>query len=133
MNRQNPFLEISPFRIDGGERVGRLPADVNPEILRENFRAQIPLKAIRARCLDCCCGDNSEVRKCVAVACPGWPFRMGTNPFRKKARLSETERRRRTERLKAIRNPEQKNAPAGVGPSSAGAVSIPDSDERKLT
>ena len=34
--------------------------------------------------LDCCCSVASEVRKCTAVACPSWPFRMGVNPFREK-------------------------------------------------
>ena len=40
-----------------------------------------PLKAIRARCMDCCGGSRSEVRKCVALDCASWPFRMGKNPF----------------------------------------------------
>lgn len=34
-------------------------------------------KAIRLKCLDCCCGQPSEVRKCPAVDCPLWRFRMG--------------------------------------------------------
>ena len=40
--------------------------------------------ALRARCLDYCCGQASEVRKCVSVECPSWSFRMGVNPFRQK-------------------------------------------------
>ena len=40
-----------------------------------------PLKAIRARCMDCCGGSRSEVRKCVALDYANWPFRMGKNPF----------------------------------------------------
>ncbi len=95
MSEQNPLLEISPFQIDNGELVGRLPAEVPSEILSRRFSAQNPVKAIRARCLDCCCGDSSEVRKCVATDCPSWPFRMGTNPFRKKPVLSKAERQRR--------------------------------------
>ena len=38
-------------------------------------------KAIRAKCLDCCCGSPSEVARCHIVKCPLWPFRFGTNPF----------------------------------------------------
>lgn len=34
-------------------------------------------KAIRLKCLDCCCGQAAEVRKCPSVDCPLWRFRMG--------------------------------------------------------
>ena len=34
-------------------------------------------KAIRLKCLDCCCGQSAEVRKCPAVECPLWRYRMG--------------------------------------------------------
>lgn len=34
-------------------------------------------KAIRAKCIDCMGSDKSEVRKCTAVKCPLFPFRMG--------------------------------------------------------
>lgn len=34
-------------------------------------------KAIRAKCLDCCCGQQGEVRRCTAVNCPLWRFRLG--------------------------------------------------------
>jgi hypothetical protein len=95
VSEQNKLLEISPFKIDNGELVGRAPTDVPLEDLREKFSAQNPLKALRARCLDCCVGDASEVRKCVAIDCPSWAFRMGKNPFRKKMVLSEEERQRR--------------------------------------
>lgn len=36
-----------------------------------------PLKAIRAKCLDCCCGQTKEVRECTLKTCPLWPFRSG--------------------------------------------------------
>ena len=39
-----------------------------------------PRKAIRAKCLDCCCGHPSEVRICTAVKCPLYPYRMGKRP-----------------------------------------------------
>jgi hypothetical protein len=35
-------------------------------------------KAIRAKCLDCCCGNSAEVRKCTLTNCPLWIYRMGT-------------------------------------------------------
>lgn len=40
-----------------------------------------PMKAIREKCLDCCCGSADEVRKCEATDCPLWPFRSGRHPY----------------------------------------------------
>lgn len=34
-------------------------------------------KAIRIKCIDCCCGNMAEVRKCPASNCPLWRYRMG--------------------------------------------------------
>lgn len=34
-------------------------------------------KAIRMKCLDCCCDNMAEVRKCPATNCPLWRYRMG--------------------------------------------------------
>ena len=39
-----------------------------------------PVKAIRAKCLDCCCGHPSEVRLCTTEKCPLHPYRMGKRP-----------------------------------------------------
>lgn len=39
-----------------------------------------PLKAIRAKCLDCCCGQAKGVRLCTCQNCSLFPFRMGKNP-----------------------------------------------------
>ncbi len=39
------------------------------------------LKVIRAKCLDCSCGQAVEVARCTATGCPLWPYRMGSNPF----------------------------------------------------
>jgi len=93
------FLEISPFGTDDGELIGKHPREVPLEILSLKFRAQNPLKALREKCLDCCCGNAAEVRKCVTFDCPLWPYRMGTNPFRKKRELSPAQKRERAERL----------------------------------
>lgn len=45
-----------------------------------------PLKAIRANCLECCCGSAKEVRGCHIERCPLWPYRLGKNPNRAKTR-----------------------------------------------
>lgn len=35
------------------------------------------MKACREKCLDCCCGQEVEVRKCTSNDCPLYNFRMG--------------------------------------------------------
>lgn len=39
-----------------------------------------PIKAIRAKCLDCCCQQMAEVRRCPSTDCPLWEYRMGHRP-----------------------------------------------------
>jgi len=39
-----------------------------------------PLKAIRAKCLDCSAGQPSEVRKCSMEDCSLFFYRFGRNP-----------------------------------------------------
>lgn len=34
-------------------------------------------KAIRLKCLDCCCYQSAEVRQCPSTECPLWRYRMG--------------------------------------------------------
>ena len=42
-----------------------------------------PMKAIRAKCLDCVCESAQEVRLCPSTGCHLYPYRMGHNPNRK--------------------------------------------------
>lgn len=42
-----------------------------------------PIRAIRAKCLDCMCGSAQEVRLCPVTDCSLYPYRMGHNPARK--------------------------------------------------
>jgi hypothetical protein len=83
---REPFLEVSPYKADGGQKVGKLPGSIEVDQLRALGHPESPIRAIRSKCLDCCCGVASEVRKCVAVTCSLWPFRMGANPFHGKKR-----------------------------------------------
>jgi hypothetical protein len=63
--------------------VGRDPRRMTPaELSAMGIDRITPMRAIRAKCLDCCAGHYSEVRRCVAVACPNWPLRTGRNPWR---------------------------------------------------
>lgn len=68
--------------IVGKETIGRDPRTMRlDEIEALGHKRMSPLKAIRLRCLDCCNEQPSEVRKCTAVTCPLWPFRMSKNPW----------------------------------------------------
>ena len=50
-----------------------------------------PVKIIRLKCLDCCCGSSKEVSLCPSKDCPSWPWRFGKNPYRVKKEYSEVE------------------------------------------
>jgi hypothetical protein len=39
-----------------------------------------PIKAIRAKCIDCTNGQNVEIRECPITGCPLWEYRMGHRP-----------------------------------------------------
>jgi hypothetical protein len=90
---------------DDGELVARDPRDMSVVELGElGHKRMSPLKALRARCIDCCAGSRHEVRLCTAVTCPAWPFRMGANPYRTKRELSEEERSELRQRLATARD-----------------------------
>jgi hypothetical protein len=79
------YLEPSPILADGGAQVGKLPASIPLQDLRDLGHPESPIKAIRAKCLDCSGSNDAEVRKCTATGCALWPFRMGVNPFHGRA------------------------------------------------
>jgi len=80
----------------GGPRCGKcrerpgpldkLPADHRVIFLdgpRESTKLAIdltPMKAMRAKCMDCSGGNAGEVRRCVIPNCPLYPFRTGKRP-----------------------------------------------------
>ena len=65
---------LSPGRpLSGGDR---------QELEALGHAAVSPLAALRARCVDCCAGAVSEVRRCRQTTCPSWPFRMGSDPWK---------------------------------------------------
>jgi hypothetical protein len=87
-----PGLELR-----GQYTAGRDPRRMTPEELSVmGHEPMSPLQAIRARCLDCCAGQANEVAVCPVVECPAWPFRMGTNPWRKPPSEARREAARRT-------------------------------------
>ncbi len=44
------------------------------------MRKITPMKAIRLKCLDCCCYQLKEVSLCTAENCPLYPYRKGKRP-----------------------------------------------------
>lgn len=59
-----------------------------------------PMKAIRAKCLDCCCGSSNEVRLCTATGCPLYEFRLGKNPNIKPRQLTDEQRATMAENMR---------------------------------
>lgn len=56
-----------------------------------------PMKAIRAKCLDCSCGSANEVKHCPITNCPLFPYRSGKNPNARRERTAV--QREATEKL----------------------------------
>jgi hypothetical protein len=102
---------------EGGEWfVGRDPRKMTQDELRAMGHAPMsPMEAIRARCLDCCAGSSDEVHKCVAMACPSWPFRMSKNPWR------EVSEARREIGRRAAAKLHEKALGVGQGPALSAA------------
>lgn len=49
-----------------------------------------PIKAIRQKCLDCCCGHTAEVRNCAVKNCAIYPYRMGHRPKAEESTSGQT-------------------------------------------
>ena len=62
-----------------------------------------PMKAIRAKCLECCCGQANEVKLCVCSDCALYDFRMGKNPNIRKREYTEEQRAVMAERARNMR------------------------------
>lgn len=58
-----------------------------------------PLRAIRFKCLDCCCGSYYEVKMCTCENCSLYPFREGRNPFVAKREYTEEQREAQRQRI----------------------------------
>ena len=59
-----------------------------------------PVIVMRLFCLECCGQSRSEVRKCPNTNCRLYPYRMGTNPYRKHRVLSLEEKSELVSRLR---------------------------------
>ena len=109
-----------------GALVGRDPRDMTTDELSQLGHERIsPLKALRLRCVDCCVCSPSEVRLCVSVTCPSWPFRMGRSPWRQPMSDAARERLARSAfKIAATQNVPHKTA-ASVETQEGGATILP--------
>lgn len=86
-----------------GETVGRDPRRMDVADLHAlGHISNSVLEAVQAKCIDCCGGERSEARKCVAIECTLWPFRMGTNPLSRRI-LSDAQKTAARDRMAAAR------------------------------
>ena len=62
--------------------IGLNPSEVGVDALNEGGHFKRPiLRVLRAKCVDCCGGNEAEVRRCHITDCDLWPYRLGKNPF----------------------------------------------------
>lgn len=67
---------------ENGETHGADPRHLSVDTLNAAGHEKAPLlRVIRAFCLECSGGVEPEVRKCTAIKCLLWPYRMNKNPF----------------------------------------------------
>ena len=93
------FIELENERI----RAGRDPRTMSEaDFVALGHRKRPILDVIRENCIDCMAGNQAEVRRCAAIRCPMWPYRMGTNPFLTRE-LSDEAKAAGAARLRAAR------------------------------
>ena len=87
-----------------GRKRGADPRDLSADDLEAaGIERQPILAAIRAKCLDCCCGQTSEVAACTITGCALWPYRFNHNPFRSAREMSDEQRAQAGARLARAR------------------------------
>ena len=62
-----------------------------------------PMQAIKAKCIECCCGDKKEARMCTITGCPIWQFleeRRKLKETKAKRILTDEEKAALSERLR---------------------------------
>ena len=80
-----------------------------------------PAKAIRAKCLDCCCGTKAEVRRCPATSCPLHPYRFSKRPTSGEPRTPAQREadRKNGERLRAMAKKRDSRRSGGTAAGAA--------------
>jgi hypothetical protein len=114
------------LKLHQGRPVGRDPREMSrDELMAADHEPMSALRALRAKCLDCCAQQPNEVALCAAVDCPSWPFRMGTDPWRQPASEARREAARRAMAGINTRRRERGRAGSPDSPSEDGATPSP--------
>lgn len=82
--------------------------EVNPD-----SKTLTPIKAIRAKCMDCCCYQRNEVAACPCTNCALWPYRFGKRPVvegqeKKKRVLTDEQKAKLAENVKKAQEARRK-------------------------
>lgn len=72
-------------------------------MIEEDQKILTPLRAIRAKCIDCSAGSMKEVRECVMLDCPLYSYRLDKSPNRKPRILTDEEREALRQRMAKMR------------------------------
>jgi hypothetical protein len=100
-----------------GSTEGKHQRDADDDVMREIHEPAPLLRVIRAKCLDCSAGVESEIRKCTAIGCALWPYRMASNPLRAPREMTPEQREAGAARPAAARargrSPSETGAPVG--------------------
>jgi len=93
-----------PATIEGEPAdIGRDPRKMTEaELVAFGHHKRPLLRVIRANCIECAGNNEAEVRRCRMVACPMWPYRMGTNPLQRRT-LTDEQRAELAARMLAAR------------------------------
>jgi hypothetical protein len=107
-------IEVSDEELDEGfdleDNTSSSKGRINGKLIFQEMKAKLSksgnkipaLKAIRNKCIDCCCGQSTEVALCPCEDCALWPFRFGKNPYTSKV-LTEEQKIAAAERIKNTR------------------------------
>ena len=69
----------------------------------QTAKVKTPIKAIRAKCLDCSGDSRHEVKLCPISGCSLYPYRLGKNPNRIVKSMTEFQKAEIRDRLQAGR------------------------------
>ncbi|MDD6490199.1 MAG: hypothetical protein PUG48_10405 [Clostridia bacterium] len=75
-----PFYDTSSVIRGYTPTISRKTAEKIKKRGEKKLKKLTPIKAIRAKCLDCCCWDRKEVKLCTATNCPLYAYREGHRP-----------------------------------------------------
>jgi hypothetical protein len=92
--------------------------------LELGHEARPVLDAIREKCFDCSGASWREVKLCRSTACALYPFRLGSNPWRREP--SDEQREAASRRMIAVRN--RPNPIGGNGGDGSAGTEVPETE-----